>query len=63
MSIWGRNLKLITWRKNTLYMGRILHKSQDMDDKNGINMNKIIIIVIIITITLSSIVVDYIDNI
>jgi len=44
-------------------MGRILDKSQDMDDKNGINMNKIIIIVIIITITLSSIVVDYIDNI
>jgi hypothetical protein len=41
-------------------MGRILDKSQDMDDKNGINMNKIIII---IAITMATIVVDYIDNI
>jgi len=63
MSTLGRNLKLITWRKNIPYVGRILDKSQDMDDKNGINMNKIIIIVIIIVITLSSIGVDYIDNI
>jgi ABC-type enterobactin transport system permease subunit len=44
-------------------MGRILDKSQDMDDKNGIKMNKIIIIIIIIAITLATIVVDYIDNI
>jgi len=44
-------------------MGRILDKSQDMDDKIGINMNKIIIVVVVIAITLSSIVVDCIDNI
>jgi hypothetical protein len=42
-------------------MGRILDKSQDMDDKNGLNTNKIIII--IIAITMAIIVVDYIDNI
>jgi hypothetical protein len=52
-------------------MGRILDKSQDMDDKNGINMNNnnnnnnnnIIIIIIIIAIIMTTIVVDYIDNI
>jgi hypothetical protein len=43
-------------------MGRILDKSQDRDDKNGINMNKIIII-ITIAITMATIAVDYIDNI
>jgi hypothetical protein len=35
-------------------MGRILDKSQDMDDKNGLNIN---------FITMATIVVDYIDNI
>jgi hypothetical protein len=44
-------------------MGRILGKSQDMDDKNVINMNKIIITIIIIAITMATIVVDYIDNV
>jgi hypothetical protein len=41
-------------------MGRILDKSQDMDDKNGLNMKQIIII---IAINMATIVVDYIDNI
>ncbi len=56
----GKKLKLITRRKNIPYMGRILDKSQDMDDKNGLNMKQIIII---IAINMATIVVDYIDNI